>query len=228
MLLRLRPVTTSPTAGNKLIRQTRLEYINPERINVDPIAVLDMIANWAQVPYQTIVDWGVRLFTLLDALGHPISDYALVRVGNAPFTDFDAAAYENYIHAHGEVVIYTSNFLEWDELRGRPERMWWSDIMAGSCDEVVTDRYGTSMKGVRAIWRVNIVNPETSGLIASLYFSGSGGAAGPDSSSRKSTSYSSSTSSTSSTSTSTRNSSSTSSTSSTSTSTRNSSSTIIT
>ncbi|KAK3311092.1 uncharacterized protein B0T15DRAFT_507686 [Chaetomium strumarium] len=101
----------------------------------------------------------------LKSLDHPISVYAFVRVGNHPFTDSDEAPYENYVHAHGKVIICYWNFLAGDELRGRPERIWWSDIMAGSCDEM-TERYKTSMKEVRAIWRVNIVNPETSGLIA--------------------------------------------------------------
>jgi hypothetical protein len=81
--------------------------------------------------------------------GHPTSSYTPIRVHNlAPFAppnvDRPQSMYQNYVHVGGKAILCMNNFADRDGLWGRPERLYWSDLMAASCARVV---------GVEAIWR---------------------------------------------------------------------------
>jgi hypothetical protein len=49
-----------------------------------------------------------------------------------PSTVDPLSPYQNYIHKDGEVVLCMNNFAEQDGLWGRPERMYWSDLVANA------------------------------------------------------------------------------------------------
>ena len=75
-----------------------------------------------------------------EEIGHPVSDYCFVYISNLDHAPTNPSASpepiaQNYVHVGGKALLCINNFAKRDRLRGRPERMFWSDMMANSCVE---------------------------------------------------------------------------------------------
>lgn len=70
----------------------------------------------------------------------------------------------NYVHSDGKAILCMFNYGEYDVNRPGPHGMFWSDVMAASCEEVVP-RSGGSMATIETVWRLIIANDEAKTLI---------------------------------------------------------------
>lgn len=75
---------------------------------------------------------------------------------NAPPED-QQTPYQNWVHAEGKAVLCVFNDATRDTLGERPERLFWSDLMAACCTRVMTLTNG-DLSGLEAIWRWSISN----------------------------------------------------------------------
>jgi hypothetical protein len=69
--------------------------------------------------------------------GHPLTNYVFIVVNNSnvelPGRETPQPPYQNFVHAQGEALLCISNFADRDEMFGRPERLFWSDLVAACC-----------------------------------------------------------------------------------------------
>ena len=86
--------------------------------------------------------------------GHPTRDYVLILAGNPGNRQW---AYQNYVHKTGKAILCMNNYANRDLLLGRPEQIFWSDMMAVCHAQVVSDNGGKA-ENLEAIWRVFIKN----------------------------------------------------------------------
>lgn len=75
----------------------------------------------------------------------------------SPVPRDEQVPYQNYVHAEGKAVLCLFNAASRDSMSGRPERIFWSDMMAFCCASVMRVTGGT-MGGIEAIWRLSIKN----------------------------------------------------------------------
>ncbi|KAL7960276.1 hypothetical protein V8C34DRAFT_303332 [Trichoderma compactum] len=103
--------------------------------------------------------------TSIDGLGHPVDDYTLAVVTNTGKASAGGnPPYQNYIHTKGKAILCMSNYAEDDQLFGKSDRLFWSDLMAACFCKTMAE-YNGDLKGLEAIWRIKIVNQVTRQLI---------------------------------------------------------------
>jgi hypothetical protein len=90
--------------------------------------------------------------------GHPRGSYVFIDVNNSGhWAQPLQSPYQNYVHAEGKALLCMNNFANRDQLFMQPERIFWSDLMAVCCAQVMAT-HGGNMRGLEAIWRVTIKN----------------------------------------------------------------------
>ncbi len=91
--------------------------------------------------------------------GHPTSEYVFIQAGNPPAGNSSTQqyAYQNYVHKKGKAILCMNNYAVRDSLLGRPEQIFFSDMVAVCYSRVVSD-YGGEATSLEAIWRVFIDN----------------------------------------------------------------------
>lgn len=131
----------------------------------------------------------------LRGAGHPLTDYAFIVVCNLPSALTAHIAklhgpYQNYAHTGGKTLLCIDNDASRDALFGQKgvRRLFMSDALAETCawgvlglpkttmlnkgdrtdHSVVTKKYGADWRDLEAIWRINVQNQQTRGLVAAI------------------------------------------------------------
>ncbi|KAL6691065.1 hypothetical protein J3F84DRAFT_352706 [Trichoderma pleuroticola] len=170
------PTTTTPMTADELhALVTKWKAIHTNAIlnvnlNGDTIKQPPKIAPSYDIELELhpITSTDNRYITSIDNLGHPVDDYALAVVTNTGKASADGnPPYQNYIHTKGKAILCMSNFAEYDQLFGKSDRLYWSDLMA-ACFSNAMAEYNGDLKGLAAIWRIKIVNQVTKQLIQTI------------------------------------------------------------
>lgn len=106
-------------------------------------------ASEAAINYSTIKS--------LNEEGHPSDNHLLVQVINpGPYRiGVKEPPYMNYFNGEGKVLLCINNSAVRDQFFGRPERIYWPDLMAVGCSRAMTVS-GGSINGLEGIWRISI------------------------------------------------------------------------
>ncbi|KAM5364075.1 hypothetical protein ACJZ2D_011692 [Fusarium nematophilum] len=106
---------------------------------------------------------------MLEKHGDPEDGYILVQVNSTRPGASTTAPYLNYIHQDGRAIMCAFNFRNLDHTP-RVQQMKWTDVLAASCVEVLgnQNRTADTMVALSSVWRMNITNGQTQGLIGKL------------------------------------------------------------
>ncbi|UKZ82494.1 hypothetical protein TrVFT333_010283 [Trichoderma virens FT-333] len=100
----------------------------------------------------------------VSGLGHPLTDYVLAVVASPDNVKFTSHTVEPPYHDKGKAILCINNFAAQDQMFGKPDRLFWSDLMAACFSQTMTAS-DCDTNGLEAIWRINIVNQGTINVI---------------------------------------------------------------
>ncbi|KAH6617558.1 hypothetical protein F5144DRAFT_551992 [Chaetomium tenue] len=121
-------------------------------------------------PLDTSLD--AETIAAFNDAGHPVTNYILVAVRNlpSPLTAHIAKLhdpYQNFAHTGGKALLCMDNDASRDALFGQKGvgRLYMSDALA----ETFAREHGADWRDLEAIWRMNVQNQQTRGLVAALF-----------------------------------------------------------
>ncbi|KAM0252825.1 hypothetical protein ACHAQJ_007564 [Trichoderma viride] len=170
------PETLTPAAYQALVAKGKTIYEDAIRKignDGDKLKALPEIApNYkATLDLHTSAFIADRCESSLLKLGHPVYDYYLALIDNTvqySTQPQQEPPYQNYFHADGKTMLCMNNFAERDQLFGKTNRIFWSDLMAVCFSRAMMVSHGNT-NCLEAIWRLVITNRDTHAVLDILY-----------------------------------------------------------